>query len=228
MRHSVEAANLLEGEGREKNAMSDPLASGAEWIIDAVYSFGYPGVAVLTAMGYLHLLVPTGLVLPLSGFLVGQGRFAFILVLLASTVGGAIASLILYLPGFWLNEDRLRGFIGRIERLKLVTQSDYDKASDLFDRHGGKAVLIGHLIPGVTALISLPAGLKRMSILWFMVYTVVGSALWNGVHIALGWILGDQWNVIERYGHIAEIVVLAAIVGAIAWFVWHRWRERKS
>lgn len=208
--------------------MSDPLATGAQWIVDAVYAFGYPGVAVLTAMGYLHLLVPTGLVLPLSGFLVGQGRFSFLLVLLASTIGGAIASVILYLPGFWVDEDKVRGFIGRIERFKLVSQSDYDKASNLFERHGGKAVLIGHLVPGVTALISLPAGLKRMSMLWFTVYTVLGSALWNGVHIALGWILGAEWSIIERYGHIVEIVVLAGIVGAIAIFLWRRWRARKS
>jgi membrane protein DedA with SNARE-associated domain len=208
--------------------MSDPLANVAQWITDAVYFFGYPGVAVLTAMGYLHLLVPTSLVLPLSGFLIGQGRFSFIPVLVASTLGGAVASLILYLAGLWLGEDKLRRLIGRLGRFKLVSESDLDKASDLFDRHGRKAVLFGHLMPGVTALVSIPAGLKRMPVLGFIAYTVLGTALWNGGHIVLGWILGARWMLIEQYGHIVEVVVLAAVVVGIFWLVWRRWKARES
>jgi membrane protein DedA with SNARE-associated domain len=211
-----------------ESAMSDPLANVAQWITDAVYLFGYPGVAVLTAMGYLHLLVPTSLVLPLSGFLVGQGRFSFIPVLMASTIGGTVGSLILYLAGLWLGEDKLYQFVGRLGRFKLVSESDLDKASALFDRHGGKAVLIGHLMPGVTALISIPAGLKRMSILGFTIYTVLGTAFWNAGHIVLGWVLGAQWTLIERYGHIVEVVVLAAIGLGIFWLVWRRWKTRKN
>ena len=208
--------------------MTDPLADIAQWIVDVVYLFDYVGVGVLTALGYMHLLVPTGVVLALAGFLVGQEYFSFILVLVASTIGGVFGSLVLYLPGLWFGEERLRRFIKWVERFKLVSESDLDKASQMFERHGGKAVLIGHLIPGVTALVSIPAGLKRMPIYRrFMVYTLLGTVLWNGAHIGLGWALGANWALVERYGRIVELVVLAAIVGAILWFLWSRWKAHR-
>jgi len=205
--------------------MIDPLAESARLTSDVVYSSGYIGVAVLIAMGYMHLLVPTGVVLALAGFLVGQGHLSFIWVLVASTIGGVFGSLVLYLPGLWIGEESIRRFIGRLERFKLVYRSDLDKASAMFERHGGKAILIGHLVPGVTALVSIPAGLKRMPIYGrFMGYTVLGSVLWNGGHIGLGWALGAQWELVEQYGRIVELAVLAAIGGGIFWFLWHRWK----
>src|SRR5215212_174026 len=145
--------------------MSDLLASIAQWIIDIVYYFGYIGVAVLVALGNLHLPIPTQLVLPFAGFLVWQGRFSFVLALVAATVGAVFASLVLYFLGHWIGEESLHRFVGRLERFRLVYRSDLDKASKVFGRHGGKAIVIGHLVPGVGALISIPAGIKRMPVL---------------------------------------------------------------
>jgi len=208
--------------------MGGLLAGVAQLVIEVVYSSGYVGVGLLVAAGYLHLLVPTQLVLPLAGFLVGEGRFSFLLVLAASTIGGVIGSIILYFPGIWIGEERVRRFVEKFGRYMFVYVSDLDKASDMFERHGGKAVLIGHLVPGVTALISIPAGIKRMPIYGrFMVYTILGSALWNGGFIVLGWALGANYTLIERYAPIVEYTVLAAIALAILWFVWRRWRAHR-
>ena len=208
--------------------MGDLLGDIAQWTIDVVYSFGYVGVAILTALGYLHLLVPTGLVLSLAGFMVGQGQFSFIAVLIWTTVAGAAGSLILYLPGLWISEESLRRYVRRFGRFVFVYESDLDKASKMFERHGGKAVLIGHLLPGVTALVSIPAGIKRMPIFGrYMFYTVLGSALWNGAHIGLGWALGSQWTLVERYVRIVEYAVLAVIAVGVLWFLWCRWKARK-
>ena len=187
----------------------DLVANLAQWVVDALYSFGYVGVGVLTALGYLHLLPPTQLVLPLSGFLVGQGRFSFVPVLVASTVGGGIASLVMYLPGLWVGEENLRRLVRRFGRFVFVHESDLDKASKMFDRHDGKAVLISHLVPGVTAFISVLAGLKRMPIHGrFLFYTILGTALWNGALIVLGWVLGAEWTLVKEYAPIVEYVVL--------------------
>jgi membrane protein DedA with SNARE-associated domain len=208
--------------------MVGPLADIAQWSVDVVYSSGYVGVAVLTALGYLHLLVPTVVVLALAGFLVGQGHFSFMSVLVVSTVAGVFGSLVLYFLGLWVGEESLRRLVKRLERFKLMHESDLDKVGELFERHGGKAVLIGHLIPGVTALVSIPAGFYRMSIYGrFMFYTVLGSALWNGAFIGLGWALGSQWTLVEQYARIVELVVLAALVVAIFWFLQRRWKAHR-
>ena len=208
--------------------MSDLLAHLARWAADVVYYFGYPGVAVLMVLSNLHLPIPSQLVLPFAGFLVGEGRFSFFPVLAAATVGAVSASLVLYFPGRLLGEERLRRFVGRFGRFVLVDESDLDKAGGLFERHGGKAVLIGHLIPGVGAFVSIPAGLKRMPF-WgrFFAYTVLGSVIWNVAFIALGWGLGSRWRLVERYAPVIEYAVLAVVVGAILWFVWRRWRVRE-
>lgn len=202
------------------------IADLARWIVDVVYSFGYVGVGVLVALANLHLPIPTQIVLPFAGYLVSQGRFEFVPLLLSSTAGAVVASWILYYLGFWIGEDGLRRFVKRCERFKVLYVSDLDKASKFFVRHGGKAILIGHLVPGVGALISIPAGIKRMPIRWrFTIYTVSGSALWNAGFIILGWILGARWTVMEEYAPIFEYAALAVLILGIAFFVWHRWRE---
>jgi membrane protein DedA with SNARE-associated domain len=209
--------------------MNDLLAAVGEWVVNIVDSFGYVGVFVLVTLGNLHLPVPTQLTLPLAGFLVGQGRFSFTWVMVWSSVAAVAVSLFFYYVGFWVGEESLRRFIERIERFKLVSESDLDKAGRVFDKHGGKSILIGHLVPGVGAFISIPAGLRHMPIFGrFMFYTVIGSILWNGVHVGAGWVLGSQWTLVKEYATIIEFVVLGAAVGAVIWFLLRRWRARKD
>jgi membrane protein DedA with SNARE-associated domain len=117
--------------------------------------------------------------------------------------------------------------VGRYGRFVLVRESDLNKASRGFERHGGKAILVGHLVPGIGAFISIPAGIKRMPIRGrFLLYTILGSMLYNVAHVGLGWALGSQWRLVERYEPIVKYVVLAALAAGIIWFVWSRWKER--
>jgi membrane protein DedA with SNARE-associated domain len=145
--------------------VSGPIGDLAGWAVEVVFSLGYVGVFLVVALANLHLPAPTEVTLPLSGFLVGQGRFSFVLVMVWSTAAGLLIALLHYYPGAWIGKKRVRRFVRRLERFKLVSVSDLDKASAAFERHGGKAVVIGHLVPGIGALISLPAGIKRMPIL---------------------------------------------------------------
>src|ERR671910_778253 len=127
-------------------------------------------------------------------------------------------------PGGADREVRLRRVIEWTERTKLLFGSDLDKASGAFERHGGKAILIGHLIPGVGALISVPAGLKRMPILGrFLGYTVLGTTSWTGSLVGLGWALGRRWRLVEFYASFIAFGVLAALVLGILWVLWRRW-----
>ncbi len=196
--------------------------------MDVVHSFGYVGVFVVVLLGSLYLPVPTELTLPLFGFLVVQGRLSFGAVLITATAARVSAALIFYALGLRIGEARLRRLIERAERTKLVFGSDLDWASGVFERHGGKAILIGHLIPGVGALISVPAGLKRMPVRWrFLGYTVIGGTAWTGTLVGLGWALGRRWRIVELYVSLVGFAVLAALVLGILWFFWRRWRAHR-
>ncbi len=208
--------------------MGSLLAELARWVVDVVHSFGYVGVFVLVLAGSLFLPIPTELTLPLFGFLVVQGRLSFVAVVLTGAAARVVAALIFYGLGLRIGEARLRRLIGRAERTKLVFGSDLDRASAAFERHGGMAILIGHLIPGVGALISVPAGLKRMPVRWrFLGYTVIGGSSWTGLLVGLGWALGRRWRIVELYVSLVGFAVLAALVLGILWFFWRRWRAHR-
>jgi membrane protein DedA with SNARE-associated domain len=208
--------------------MGSLLAELARWVVDVVHSFGYVGVFVVVLLGSLYLPVPTELTLPLFGFLVVQGRLSFFPVVLTATAARVGAALVFYALGRRIGEARLRRSIERVERTKLLFGSDLDRASGAFERHGGKAILIGHLIPGVGALISVPAGLKRMPIRWrFLGYTVLGAASWTGALVGLGWTLGRRWRMVELYASLIGFAVLVTFVSVLLWFLWRRWRTHR-
>ena len=208
--------------------MGSLLAELARWVVDVVHSFGYVGVFVLVLAGSLFLPVPTELTLPLFGFLVVQGRLSFGAVLVTATAARVSAALIFYALGYRIGEARLRRLIERAERTKLVFGSDLDRAGAAFGRHGGKAILIGHLIPAVGALISVPAGLKRMPVRWrFLGYTLVGSTSWVGTLVGLGWALGRRWRVVEVYASFVGLIVLVVLTLGVVWFLWRRWRTHR-
>jgi membrane protein DedA with SNARE-associated domain len=176
----------------------------------------------------LYLPVPTELTLPLFGFLIGNGRLSFVPVLLTATAARVCAALVLYAVGFRLREARLRRVIKHFERYKLLFVSDFERASAVFDRHGGKAILVGHLIPGVGALVSVPAGLKRMPLRGrFLGYTILGCSVWNASLIGLGWVLGGRWRIVEVFTSFVGSAILIILIAATVWFCWRRRKAQR-
>ena len=203
--------------------MGGVLTDLVRWVIDVVHSLGYVGVFVLILAGSLYLPVPTELTLPLFGFLIGNGRLSFVPVLLAATAARVCAALVMYAVGYRLREARLRRVIKHFERSKVLFVSDFDRASAVFEHHGGKAILVGHLIPGVGALVSVPAGLKRMPVRWrFLGYTILGCSIWNASLIGLGWALGGRWRIIEVFTSFVGSAILIILIAATVWFFWRR------
>jgi membrane protein DedA with SNARE-associated domain len=198
--------------------------------LTTIISLGYLGLAVLVALGNIRLVpIPAELTLPLAGLLVGEGQLTFVLVLLWTTVASVIVSVILYLLGFWVGEESLRRFIRKFGRFVFVYESDLDKTCEMFRRHGGIACLVGRLIPGVTVLISIPAGIERMPIYGrFMIFTILATIAFNGAFVGVGWALGNHWDIVVQYAAIVNYVTIAAIAGGILWFVGSRWKASKQ
>jgi membrane protein DedA with SNARE-associated domain len=204
--------------------MGDLFGNLGQWTMELVYSFGYLGVAVLIALSNLCLPIPSQVVLPLAGFLVDEERFSFSLVLLFATVGSLVGSLILYAAGRLIGEERLRWFFERFGRFMFVGEKDLDKANGWFKRHGDTAVLVARVLPGAGSLISMPAGIERMPLWLFVIYTAIGNVIYNATLVGLGWALGSQWTLVEQYVPIIEYVALAALAGGILWFLVRRWK----
>ena len=203
--------------------MGGVLTDLVRWVIDVVHSLGYVGVFVLILSGSLYLPIPTELTLPLFGFLIGNGRLSLVPVILTATAARVCAALVMYAVGFRLREARLRRVIKYFERSKLLFVSDFESASAVFERHGGKAILVGHLIPGVGALVSVPAGLKRMPVRWrFLGYTILGCSIWNASLISLGWALGGRWRIIEVFTSFVGSAILIILIAATIWLFWRR------
>ena len=195
------------------------------WVMNVVETLGYPGLFALLLLESVFPPLPSEMMLPLAGFLTGQGQMQFHWAVLAATAGSVAGSLILYALGAWLGEQRLRGLVRDHGRWVLLCEADLDTARAWFDRHGPEAVMIARLLPVARALVSLPAGLDRMPLWKFVPYTVIGTALFDGGLIGLGWWLGSRWNLVEKYASWFEWAGLALVVGGAAWFVWQRLRS---
>ncbi len=205
--------------------MSNPLADLTSWAVDVIEQFGYVGVALMVALENLIPPIPSEVVLPMAGFLVGQGRFDIVPLLIAATIGSMTGALVLYGVGYWLGDRRLRWLVRRYGKFLLMDEQDLDGTTSWFKRHGSTAVFVGRLVPGIRSLISIPAGVTHMPIGKFCIFTVAGSLIWNTILIGAGWILGREWHRVEEYTGVLEIIVIVAAVIIGATYLWRR-RDR--
>jgi len=196
------------------------LFSGVtDFAISLMETLGGPGVAIAIALENLFPPIPSEVVLPLAGFTASQGDLSLVGVILWTVAGSLVGALLLYGLGAGLGIHRLRAIA---DRLPLVDAHDIDDTERWFARHGPKAVFFGRMLPIFRSLISIPAGIERMPLLRFAALTTAGSTIWNTVLVCAGYLLGEQWHVVEQYTGILQWAVIAAIVGAVAWFVWSR------
>jgi membrane protein DedA with SNARE-associated domain len=208
--------------------LAPALFSGlSDRVEDIIEDLGYIGISALIALESIIPPIPSELILPLSGFMAHEGRFWLPGVIIAATIGSIVGALVLYGLGYWLGDTRLRALVVRFGRYVGVTTRDLDRANEWFDRYGAIAIFVGRLVPVVRSLVSIPAGLRRMPLTRFIVYTAAGSAIWNSVLIGLGWIAGDQWHKVEEYAGYFEYLVIAAIAVGVVAFVWKR-RQSKG
>lgn len=198
------------------------LSDLTNWAKDFVESAGYIGVFLMIVLENVFPPIPSEAILPLAGFLAGEGRFWLPAVILAATLGAVAGALILYYVAYAVGDQRVRWLINRYGKWFAISEKDLDTANDWFDRHGHQAVLICRLVPIVRSLVSLPAGLRRMPLHSFILYTAIGSGLWNTILIIAGWWLGDNWEEVSVIVDYLEYPMYIAIAGAVIWFFWKR------
>lgn len=206
-------------------ATQEPTGGVAGWAIELMERLGAPGAGLAVALENLFPPLPSEVILPLAGFAAARGDLGLVSAILFTTLGSIVGALALYGVGAGLGRDRTRALA---ERLPLVKLKDVDKAEDWFNRHGPKAVLIGRMVPVVRSLISVPAGVERMSVPLFLALTAGGSLVWNSLLIVAGYQLGERWHVVESSVGVFQKVVIAAAVAAVVWFIVVKIRSGRS
>ena len=191
-----------------------------EWITNTMNSLGYWGIGLLMFLENIFPPIPSELIMPLAGFTVAQGKLNFGLVVLAGVIGTVLGALPWYYAGQILGEQRLKSLADKYGRWLTISSKDIDKAKRWFDRRGGQAVFICRLVPGVRTLISLPAGISRMPIVPFLVYSTLGTLLWVGLLTYAGYALGDNYELVDEYlAPVSKIVVVTIVIAFILWIV---------
>jgi len=187
------------------------LSQLTEWVIRIVESLGYVGVAFLVMVENLFPPIPSEVVLALAGFVASRGDASLLGMIVASTVGSLLGAYLLYGIGAVVGAERIQALVRRYGWWVRITEADLETAHRWFDRWSTTAVLIGRCVPLVRSLISIPAGVARMPILSFTLYTTVGSLVWNSIFVTAGYLLGERWETVLEYADLLQTLTLAAI-----------------
>ena len=204
-----------------------------EFIISLMGQFGYFGVFFLIALENVFPPIPSEVILLFGGFMTTYTRWNIALMVVAATLGSLLGAIVLYYIGKILNKERLKkivsGKVGKVLRLK---EKDIDMADHWFDTKGNKTVFFCRFIPIVRSLISIPAGMSEMPMAKFLLYTTVGSAIWNTVLIVIGNRVGENWEsilgVFDQYSHIVLILLILIFVLFIVWFYTKKQKKKKA
>ena len=183
--------------------------------MDVVERLGALGVGILILLENLLPPIPSEIILPFAGFAAEQGRINPVAAWIAATLGSLTGAWVLYGIGATVGEERIRE-LSRKRWFIFFGEKDFDRGDRFFEQHGGAVVFFGRFIPLVRSIVSVPAGLERMSLVRFSIFTAIGSGIWNAAFITAGWVLGDNYDRVERYvGPVSKATVALLAVGVV-------------
>ncbi|HSX18598.1 MAG TPA: DedA family protein [Candidatus Saccharimonadales bacterium] len=191
----------------------------SHYIIAFIESTKYAGIFVLMALESALIPIPSEVTMPFSGFLASRGDLALIPVILVGTLANLVGSYIAYYIGFFLEETVLLKLIKKYGKFILVSEHEYQKANSWFKKYGDKVIFVSRLLPGLRTVISLPAGVFRMDIKKFTLYTVSGCLIWSTLLAYIGFKLGENWQSLEKYYRKFEFLIIAVIIVLVLVYV---------
>lgn len=202
-----------------------------DFIISFTNSYGYVGVLVLIFLENIFPPIPSELILLASGFLITKTNLNIFIMIIFATLGSLLGGILLYYLASLLNKNTLIKLINsKALRFLNLKEKDIDLSFNWFNKKGNISVLICRCIPILRSLISIPAGIFKMSIFKFLLYTTIGSLVWNSIIIVIGYVVGDNFLVInealKKYSYL--FVALIIIIGVIVIFRKRRKNEKSG
>jgi membrane protein DedA with SNARE-associated domain len=195
----------------------------ASFIIAVISSGGYTGVIILMAIESACIPLPSEIIMPFSGYLVFRGEFGLVWVGLAGAFGCVVGSV----PAYYLGLYGGRPLIEKYGKYVLVSHHDLDIADRWFARYGDWAIFFSRLLPVVRTFISFPAGVAKMNVPRFIIYTFVGSFPWCLGLAYIGMKLGENWDTLGAYFHKFDIVIGILLAAGAAYYIWRHLKSQK-
>jgi membrane protein DedA with SNARE-associated domain len=200
-----------------------------DWITRTITFFSYPGVAFLMFLENVFPPIPSELIMPLAGYTATRGDLNMVGVIVAGTMGSVLGALPLYWIGRKLGKERIEAWVEKHGCWLALSCEDIERATGWFERHGGAAVFFCRLVPGVRSLISVPAGINQMPLGSFLLYSTLGAGLWTAALAAAGYVLAENFRLVERYlGPIATVVLGLIAAAFVLRVIRHQAQQRKA
>lgn len=183
-----------------------------DWIQTVIQSIGYPGIALLMIIENFFPPIPSEVIMPFAGFVTEQGELNFFGVVAAGTFGSILGTLPFYYLGRKIGKARLIQWADRHGHWLMLSSNDIERAQQWFDRHDAAAVFICRLIPGIRTVISIPAGIEKMNVGYFLFLTASGTIVWVGFLTYLGNVLGQNYHQVKVYLDPISYIVIGGLL----------------
>lgn len=210
----------------DNRALQTDSASRTTWIqkVENWYekNMNYGSITALMTVESSFIPFPSEVVIPPAAYIASKpdSKLNIFLVVLFGTLGALIGAYINYFLALWLGRPVLYKIAdSKFGKLLLLNSEKVQKAESYFNKHGKISTFIGRLIPGIRQLISIPAGLSKMSLMPFTIYTVLGAGIWNTVLALVGYLAHGQADLINKYSHELSYIILAVLIVAVIYFV---------
>ena len=194
-------------------------------LVALIASGGYASVVLLMAIQSACVPIPSEVIMPLAGYALAHNQMQLILLATVASLASNLGSI----PAYWVGARGGRPAVERFGRYVLFSMHDLDRVHSFFERYGSLAVLVGRMLPIIRTFIALPAGIAKMNLVKFHLYTFVGSWPWCYALAYVGMKLGASFNTNPEFKavfHRFHLAVEAAIVLGFIWFVWTHWKNR--
>lgn len=193
----------------------------ATWIMGVISSMGYSGIVLLMGIESACIPLPSEIIMPFAGFLVFKGEMTLWGVALVGAVGCVVGSI----PAYYLGMYGGRPLVEKYGKWVLISHKDLNWADQAFSKHGEIIIFIGRLLPAVRTFIAFPAGVARMNMTKFVVYTFVGSLIWCYLLAFAGFKMGENWESLKVYFHEFHYVIAT---GGAVFVIWYLRRHFKN
>lgn len=193
------------------------------WITDFMEQYGYWGILLMIALENLFPPIPSEVILTFGGFMTTYTKLTPVGVIIVATLGSIVGAIILYCIGLLIDVERLERIIDRWGKYLRVKKEDIRKADAWFDKYGYWAVLLCRMVPLIRSLISLPAGMSNMKFVPFLLFTTIGTLIWNTILVTVGTAVGDNWveivDFMNVYSNIAYAIIAVVAVVVLVLYI---------